>query len=1130
MARQENTVRVIRRFQRAIRIDADLGDSEALSGFVCPQSSADVLLSMARHATKTGHTAFTWTGPYGSGKSSLVIALSALLGRDNKLHKLAIDTVGPDVANELLKAFPRSRSGWAIVPVVGRREDPAEVLGEALNAAGLIEPRRCTPWTGSALLKSLERILEENRVVLFVDEMGKFLEGAAHKGSDIFLFQELAELASRSRGRLLLVGILHQAFDEYAHRLSREMRDEWSKIQGRFVDLPVNMAGEEQIELISRAIESNHKPNKPGPVAVAIADEIRRNRPSVSNQLALWLEHSWPLHPIVACMLGPISRRRFGQNQRSVFGFLNSAEAFGFQEFLNARHDEQFSPDRLWDYLRANLEPSILSSPDGHRWSIAVEAVERCEAIGAEPIHIELLKTIALIDLFKDRSGLQPSEPVLAAAYPARSRKQIVQALEQLTAWSFVVFRKFSDSYAIFAGSDFDIDQAVRSSLETLEELDFSALHRLAGIQPILAKRHYHETGAMRWFDVSFCSVGAAADVVADYRPTNGTIGLFLLTIPTDGESEELAGRLCREAARGSDDCDVIVGLSHRGWVITDLARELLALEQVRDLRSELAGDAVARREIQGRVAALQGQLETELQGALDNASWYQKNFPVRKWMHSELNGLASRLAERRFPQAPRIHNELLNRSKPSSNAIAAQNALLRLMVLNEGKPRLGIDGFPAEGGLFASLLDATGLYSDRGQGWQFVAGDHLDEDRFRLAPIWQAAREHLSANADRAVSLAEIYDIWQRPPYGVKDGLMPVLAVAFILSCRDTVAFYRQGIFQARFRDLDTEYLARDPDDIQLRWMDLSEFSRRMLSDMAEIVRELDEANKLTDLTPIDVARGLIAIFETLPAWVKRTNRLSTNAAHIRSLFRYANDPNKLLFDDIPAALKADGKEIDEHTLKALIDDFKGGLEELLDAYPTMLRRCMDIMLSELQVPIASPQALQELRNRAENVKQLAGDFQLDAFIGRIERFVGSVEDLEGILSLAANKPLRDWVDPDVDRAMVNLADLSQRFLRAETFARVKGRADKRHAMAVVVGRAGVPTPIHNEFEIGTADQKVVEQLAERLEALLSREAPKHSKAVLLAALAEVSATIMQDGTKAKRIKGEGKKAKVVS
>ena len=93
--------------------------------------------------------------------------------------------------------------------------------------------------------------------------MGKFLEAAAQDGTDIYVFQQLAEAASRTNGRLLVVGVLHQAFEEYAHRLSREMRDEWVKIQGRFIDLAVNTTGEEQIDLISRAIESDHRPKAP---------------------------------------------------------------------------------------------------------------------------------------------------------------------------------------------------------------------------------------------------------------------------------------------------------------------------------------------------------------------------------------------------------------------------------------------------------------------------------------------------------------------------------------------------------------------------------------------------------------------------------------------------------------------------------------------------------------------------------------------------------------------------------------------------------------------------------------------------------------------------------------------------
>ena len=1108
-----DNVHIARRFQRSIRIDADYNDVAALEGYVCPKSSTDVLLSIGHHVAETGHGAFTWTGPYGSGKSSLVVALSALLGGDSALKQKAEASIGKAAAKKILSALPPQTKGWLTIPVVGRRDDAAKIIGEALEERGLLGSSRRKRWTDDTVVSALTELANKNPrthggLILFIDEMGKFLEAAAQEGADVYLFQLLAEAASRSNGRLIVVGILHQAFEEYANRLSREMRDEWSKIQGRFIDLSVNAAGEEQIELISRAIENGRSLPKPGKLANLVAKEIKRQRPAASAYLSETLEGCWPLHPVVACLLGPISRRRFGQNQRSIFGFLNSAEPSGFQDFIRYNAEVGlYEPDRLWDYLRVNLEPSILASPDGHRWAMAAEAIERCEALGGDALHIRLLKAIALIDLFKERSGLMPTDELLAACVGGAPKGQIPAALNQLKNWSLVIYRKFVDAYAIYAGSDFDIDRAVQDTLEHVREVDFAALQRLAGLQPILAKRHYHETGALRWFDVEVAPLNSLRERVQAYRPHAGTIGEFLLAIPTEGETSEQAQKICREAARESKDWEVATGLSQRAWAITDLARELIALSEVQEEHPDLAGDAVAQREVQARQAVLQGQLEEEIRRAFDNATWYLKNRKPQQWLHAELNNVASELASTRYPNSPRLNNELLNRIKPSSNAVAAQNALLRAMVSNEGTPRLGIEGFPAEGGLYASLLEATGLYADKGEGLRFYQPSENDD--YGLCPLWDATVGLLKEADDRTVSVAEIYKLWSEPPFGVKDGLMPVLVVAFILSRREQVALYREGVFQARFKDIDVEILAKDPREIQLRWMDLSTLSRRLLSSMAEVVRELDTNNSLTHLAPIDVARGLIAIFDRLHSWTKRTTQLSANAIRVRDLFKLANDPNKFLFDDIPAAFGERGALDNDTAIQAVVNDVREGLEELVESYPSMLRRLTDLMLAELQVPNMSPQALAELRERAENIMQISGDFRLNAFIGRLAKFEGSVPDVEGIASLAANKPPRDWTDPDLDRASVELADLAQKFIRSENFARVKGRVDKRHAMAVVVGVNGRPAPLHAEFEVTEGERAGIDKIISQLESVIDA-GDDTKRRMVLAALAELSSRYM--------------------
>ena len=1090
-------VQVARRFQRSVQIDTDLSDPETLRGFICPASAATVLSAMAAHVSRTGQGAFTWTGPYGAGKSSLAVALAHALGASDAAE-LAVGALGSDTTGNLRAALPPGPRGWRALPVTGRRARPASVIGEALLRTRLARQEPDGGWTDDVVLDHLARISrrtpgERGGLIVFIDEMGKFLEAAAHDGTDIYIFQQLAELASRSSGRLIVVGILHQSFEEYTLRLSREMRDEWSKIQGRFADLTVAASPDEMLDIIGRAIEQDHVPRRHLTLSAHVA--ALTGRPDNARALAA----AWPLHPVTACLLGPISRRRFGQNQRSVFGFLNSAEPLGFQDFLStASESDLYTPGMLWDYLRFNLEQSILASPDGHRWALAVDAVTRCESAGLAHLHLEVLKAVALVDLFRERSGLVASPRVLEAA----AGPEALTTLPDLKDASLVIYRKFNDSYGVFAGSDFDIEQAVEDAHASAGTLDYDRLTELAGFQPIIAKRHYHETGALRWFRAAIVAPGALSDAVQRQAPSHGSAGAFLLALPMEGDSPAAVERHVASALSGEHTYEPAIGVPQRpAWGVATLARDFMALEYVRDHTPALQGDRVARIEVEGRITALREQIGHELHRALENAAWRTLARAPTVLSPAQLNGLASDLADQRFACTPRVRNELLNRVKPSSNAVAAQNVLLRQMVLGEGEPRLGIKGFPAEGGLFASLIEAAGLYTFGEDGWRFVPPG--DPDPCRLAPAWAAAERVLTENASGAVPVSDIWEVWRQPQLGIKDGLMPVLTAAFMLSMRHRLAFYRDGVFQSRLTELDMQVLARHPGDIQLRWMVLPQESRELLAELAAVVREMDGTNALVHLQPIDVARGLIAIHDRLPDWTRRTAHLSANASAVRQMFKRASDPNRLIFDDIPQELPP---VTGEHAPGSAAQRVRDGLRELSEAYPAMLHRLREAMLAALRVPNASAPMLEELRARAENVRGLGADHREEAFAVRVARFGGDHEDMAGLLSLAVSKPPAAWTDTDVEHAAVALAEMARSFVHREAFAHVKGRPDQRHAMAVVIGLNGQDTVFRREFDVMASDHAAAARLADLMEAAIP-DSDTHNQDVVLAALAMLSA-----------------------
>ena len=157
--------------------------------------------------------------------------------------------------------------------------------------------------------------------------------------------------------------------------------------------------------------------------------------------------------------------------------------------------------------------------------------------------------------------------------------------------------------------------------------------------------------GALRWFDVTVVPLTGLEDAAANYRSRQGALGAFFLTIPERGEDEATAQGMCRHVADQARDWDVVVGLPKEAWDISWLAKELLALEKVRDETPDLQGDRVARNEVDARIADTQGRIESGLNRAFDNAVWYRKDNEPDLLSHSELNSLASDLAAGAIPK-----------------------------------------------------------------------------------------------------------------------------------------------------------------------------------------------------------------------------------------------------------------------------------------------------------------------------------------------------------------------------------------------------------------------------------------------------------------------------------------------
>ncbi|MDF1775730.1 MAG: hypothetical protein P1V13_06865 [Rhizobiaceae bacterium] len=1077
-------VTIAPRFRRSVRIDSDFASVTAIDGFYCPPSFQATLTFMAAHVADTEQGAFTWTGPYGGGKSSLALALACLFGAPKPVRDQAATLFGDAVTTTLKAALPYFPTRWSVLPLVIERCSISEQLAEVLELPA--------DASSAAIIKEIQRRSKDRGLLLILDELGRGLEAAADGEGDIHLLQDIAELASRSQGKLIILGILHQAFEAYAERLSHKARDSWAKIQGRFVDISISVSLEETIELVGEALGHQRAARKVLPLAEACVDHLRPVRSkSDAKRMAGKLARTAPLHPFTACLLGPLSRKRFGQNQRSIFSFLSSAEPFGLQDALTGEAlDSTYPPYLLWSYLQANFEPAILSSPDGRRWALAHDVIERAIARGAGDTELKVLKTIAVLDLLKDRSGLATHPATVALALHETNRANVDNALARLERQSEIVFRKHAGIYVLYAGSDFDVEARLQEAIAEINELDLNLVRTLADLQPMLSKRHHDNTGAMRWFEMSIEPASELEALPSPKHPQD-TVGRIVFPLPTQGETPDEAISAYERAIRSNKSYPLFIGHHPNAGKLLEVARELTGLSSLVNRFPELRGDPIARREIDSRIAEVRQKLEDNLHGLIGECVWYEGSNTPRRLTKRLLNEQLSSRADSIFSDAPDIRNELLNCSEPSSNAVSARTKLMKRMAMRAPEPNLGFEGknYPAERGLYISLLQETGLHID---------GEYRAPDQGnKLHPLWRRADTMLADAEHGIVTADEIIEAWGKDPIGLKAGLGPVFVVAYILSRRASVAVYGESVFQSNFNELCVEFLARNSKDIGLRRVEMEGF-------IGETLEELGGLLKLEAATePLLVARTIIGEFDALVPWTARTQSLSPQTLQVREILKRANDPNKLLFDDLPRLTEPlpDG-QFDPKATALLLRD---ALAEMRAAYPKVLDELKGLMLRELDVRGHGEDAFKNLRDRADNVRQIGGNLRLEAFVGRLTQFHGTREDMEGVASIAANKLPRDWNDGDRERAAVGIVELAASFLKTETMARVKGRKDRRHAFAVIIGKDSAPHSLFREFEVADIDRQDVEHLATIVDKVLS-EADQQRREIILAALIEVT------------------------
>jgi hypothetical protein len=1084
-----DVVSINRNFIKSINIELDFGQFDSIKEYIIQPSALNVLDIMANQISNTKQRTFTWTGPYGSGKSSLALVLANLAGGKNEVRT----QINKKLNLASVTSVFYSSKPWLVTPITGKRASIEEIflstLKKLTNKKDLIVKNR-----SDLIDLYIEFIEKQNDIegsILIIDELGKFLEYDAYQTQDIGFYQELAEKTARAKKKIVVVGILHQAFGEYARHLGLVKQQEWVKVQGRYTDLPLVSSVDENINLISKAIVTTYKPDNKFKLAEKYIAAYNASHLSKLENKAKIFDQCWPLHPVTVTLLSSLSRKQFGQNERSIFSFLSSYEMLGFRDILQTlplAEESYYSPDMLWDYLQANLESMILSSSDGHKWALNANAVERAQSQFASD-HVKIVKVLAVIGLLKDGVNMLSTQSIIETCIPQIPADSILEILKSLESASILIFRRHLNTWGIYAGSDFNIDEEVKKVLAVQGDVNTFELQTLLDTVPVIASRHYWEKGAMRWMDKNIVFENNLKEFRGKNDFQNKRQGSFILILPNKYYSATQSLNVAKKLSQEERE-DNLIALAKFESQIVDLLQELKALEWLRKNKLELQSDSIALREVDARLSSLRNILSNKFKNEFNNSIWFDRN--SNKY-EGNLSKIASDVADKVYAYVPVVHSEIVNRDAFSVPASKAIKDLMKAMLFANNVENLGLDGTSASASLYKTVIKSQKIHTNESGVWEFVVP--TIEENSSIFYLWDKTIELLQSS-EHAISVDEIYTLWKVPPFGIKKGLLSIFSLAFFLTFKEKIALYHEDTFITELDEVLIEEWIRQPKLFALRFVELNEEQNELIK---LISRDFSEnTNIQLELSPLDCAKKLVTKVFSLHPFARKTNNLGVLTKKLRILLLAAKDPYDLLFIDIPKSFEV------ESTI-AIASLLKDGLKELEQFWPNKLQEIEADLLKSLD----HYGDLNNLRVRAKSLLKIKADPRLNIFINRLSEYNGTQKEVESLIGLTIKKQSKDWIDQDIDLAILQLKSWSEAFRRYETIAFENNQNNGRYAISMSFATQDGQT-VSGIVDFSKDDISQIDTVVEKMNKQFFESSLK--KEILLAAISKIGSELLNE------------------
>ena len=915
----------------------------------------------------SGIHSFTIIGSYGTGKSSFLLALEADLDTKNEQKRL----LNPENLS--------AASAYEILNIVGDYSEMSTLIGKKLNVDG----------NSNSILDELKtyynRLKLQNKFLLIViDEFGKVLEHAAKNNpeQELYFLQKLAEFVNVPTRNILLLTTLHQNFGSYSKDLTETQKNEWIKVKGRFKEITFVEPVEQLLYLASRQLQK-----KPCEFGIETAFDL--------YQLAIETKIiSSSFSEDVACQLFPLDAfsafaittalQRYGQNERSLFTFLNNRGNNSLSEF-QPRRNLTYHLGIVYDYLSYNFYSYLKdANADSMSWGSMQASIDRVEGLEWESAGqlndaINIVKAIGILNLFGVASFQLDSGQMVRYAKLAMDVENAQELIEKLIRLKIVRFASYKKRLMLFEGTDIDIELEIQKAGAVVSRpvsfIDDLRQFISKRVSPV--KAHCFHSGTPRYFEYEI------REEPLDMVPTGDTDGFIeLIFSPKPSALEEIkAYSLNTEHAviyAYFNNTEEIVGhlynINKYDYILTkvliDKKSDHVAFGEIMKLK-EYEEDLLNK------------TISDNLFAYKSRVNWIFKGEQKKVRSLKEFNELLSGVCDEVYSKSPVMKNELFNRHKLSSPISMARKNYLTALVEHYQEDDFGFDKdkFPPEKTIYYSLLKNTGLHQNG------VFADKPNNNG--LTDVWEECIQFMQSSTNKPRRISELIKILSNQPYKLKQGFIDFWIPSFLFIKRQDFALSdaNTGAYIPNMDMTFFDLLQRHPSDYCIKAFDVEGVKLDFFNQYRRFVNLNDEISVTTD-SFVETIKPFLFFYKKLNDYTKHTKKFAHKSTmKFREVLATAKDPEKAFFEDLPEALGFSiasikkGEKMEEYGRV-----IQRAIRELRSCYSQLIDRIEERIVEELNLDSSDfNEYVVELRKRLGNVKVYLLNTQQKEFYNRV-------------------------------------------------------------------------------------------------------------------------------------------------